>query len=141
MRTDARPVFRLNLVELEPRDVPAWWAVSAPDPAAGMLGDTAATHTGELTFNSPSAAVAGKVTVSAPTAEAAVAAALAGSISVTLSGQTTECTFGPDTVGGSPADQKPFLAVVTGTTVSLLFEDMAGQPGCDYDYNDRAWVE
>ena len=58
---------------------------------------------------------------------------------MTLLGQSFDYAFGPDTVGTAVADHKAFLAVASGSSVSLGFEDMAGQPGCDYDYNDRTW--
>lgn len=46
-----RKPFRLQVLELERRDTPAWWTVTAPTPPEGTLGDTAATHSGELTLN------------------------------------------------------------------------------------------
>lgn len=52
---------------------------------------------------------------------------------------TTDYVFGPGTVGSSPAEHKPFLAAASGGSVSVALEDMARQPGCEYDYNDRTW--
>ena len=46
------PRFLPMLLELESRDVPAWWSVAAPNPAAGTVGVTDATHSGELQFAS-----------------------------------------------------------------------------------------
>ena len=82
----------------------------------------------------------GTVTVFANTSAEAVGAALTGAIDVTDGGDTMSYVFGPDSVGATAADQKPFLAVVDGNSVSLAFEDMAGRPDCDYDYNDRTWA-
>ena len=44
------PAFRPALLELESRDVPAWWSISAPTLAEGIVGDTAAAHSGGLGF-------------------------------------------------------------------------------------------
>ena len=129
----------LRVTELERRDTPAWWSVAAPVPAEGTVGVTDATHAGSLVSNPDYAPANGAATVWADTAALAVAKALTGTMSVTLSGQTVEHAFGPATVGATAADHKAYLAVVTGTSVSLAFEDMAVQPGCDYDYNDRSW--
>ena len=132
--------FRPRLLELESRDVPAWWSVAAPSPAAGTVGVTDATHSGELQLASqytPDAA--GLVTVWADNAAGAVGQALTGTIGVTLADEIVEHTFGPETIGTSAADEKPFLVVVSGNTVSVAFEDMAGLDGCDYDYNDRTF--
>ena len=129
----------LRVTELERRDTPAWWTVAAPVPPEGTVGVTDATHAGSLVSNPDYAPANGAATVWADTATLAVAKALTGTISVTLSGQTVEHAFGPATVGATAADHKAFLAVVSGTSVALAFEDMAGQPGCDYDYNDRSW--
>ncbi len=131
--------FRPTLIELERRDTPAWWSIAAPTPAQGTLGSTVATHTGELTFSPDYEVVNGLVNVFADTATAAVVKALVGSIGVTINGQTTDYAFGAATVGSTVADNKPYLTVITGNSVALSFEDMAGQPGCDYDYNDRTW--
>ena len=79
------------------------------------------------------------MSVWADTAAEAAGKALVGTIGVTFNGTTQDYTFGPTTVGASAADQKPFLVQVSGNSVSLAFEDMAGQAGCDYDYNDRSW--
>ena len=140
MKTPPRPTFRPALFELECRDVPAWWGVAAPDPAAGTPGSTAATHGGTLQFNSSvTADSAGTATVWADSAAEAATLALGGTLSVTIAGTTTDYVFGPDTVGATAADQRPFLVTVSGDAVTIAFEDMAGQPGCDYDYNDRGW--
>ena len=138
-RTITRRVT-LRVTELERRDTPAWWSVAAPVPAEGTVGVTDATHAGSLVSNPDYAPANGAATVWADTAALAVAKALAGTIRVTLpGGQSFEHAFGPATVGSTAADHKAYLAVVTGTSVALAFEDMAGQPGCDYDYNDRSW--
>ena len=43
-------------------------------------------------------------------------------------------------VSDDPSDHRPFLvAVNAGGGVDILFEDMAGDPDADYDYNDRQW--
>ena len=131
--------FHPNLVELERRDTPAWWSITAPTPAEGNVGSTVATHTGALTFSPDYEVVNGTVTVFGDTATEAIVKALVGSIGVTINGQTTDYAFGAATVGSTVADNKPYLTVITGNSVALSFEDMAGQPGCDYDYNDRSW--
>ncbi len=105
----------------------------------GTAGTTDATHTGQLTFAPDITPTNGVATVWADTATAAAAKAFAGTITVTVAGQSTDYAFGPASVGANAADQKAFLAVATGSSVTLSFEDMAGQPGCDYDYNDRTW--
>ena len=45
--------------------------------------------------------------------------------------------MGVDTVGASPAEQKPFLVTADG---SIQFEDMAGAAGSDWDYKDCFWA-
>ena len=129
----------LRVTELERRDTPAWWAVTAPTPTEGTAGDTAATHTGGLTLNPDYAATNGTVTVFADTAAEAAVKGLSGTVTVALLGQTTDYIFGPDSVGTTAADHKPFLTVVSGSSVGVALEDMAGLAACDYDYNDRTW--
>ena len=119
--------------------VPAWWSLVAPSPAAGTLGDTAATHSGELSFNPNYVPANGAVSVWADTAADAVSKAFVGVINVTTTDQSLDYVFGPDTVGTTAADQKPFIITVSGTSVGIAFEDMAGQSDCDYDYNDQTW--
>ena len=138
-RTIAPSRVILRVTELERRDTPAWWAVSAPVPAEGTPGSTDATHTGTLTLNPDYAAVNGTVTVFADTAAHAAAKALVGTVTVTLLGESIDYAFGPDTVGTSAADHKAFVAVATGSAVEIGFEDMAGFAGSDWDYNDRTW--
>ncbi len=130
----------LRVTELERRDTPAWWSVVAPSPAEGTIGSTDATHAGGLGFSPEFTPANGAVTVWADTATEAAAKALAGTITVTLLGQSVDYAFGPDTVGTSAADHKAFLAVASGSGVALGFEDMAGLAGCDYDYDDRTWA-
>ena len=127
------------MCELERRDTPAWWSVTAPIPGEGTAGVTDATHTGQLTFAPDVTPTNGVAAVWADTVAHAAAKALVGTVTVTLLGQSVEHTFGPDSVGTAVADHKAFLAVASGSSVSLVFKDMAGQPGCDYDYNDRSW--
>ncbi len=135
------PRVRLNVLELEARDVPAWWSVTAPDPAAGSIGSTDATHTGELTLNPGYDAVGGVVTVWADTAAQAVAEVLTGSIEVTLGDEVFEQVFGPDTVG-TAADGKVFAVAITGAGGTIALEDMVGFPGAtpDMDYDDRSFA-
>lgn len=129
--------MRLNLLELEGRDVPAWWAVSLPTPPEGVAGVTDATHTGALEFSPDYVPAGGVVTVAAATAQQAAVKALTGTITVELGGETTDYTFGPDAVSDDANDGMPFVAVQNGPTVLIHFEDMAGSDGCDWDYNDR----
>ena len=58
---------------------------------------------------------------------------------VELDGTSTNYEFGPTTGGSTIAEHKPYLVVVTGQSAALSFEDLAGLPGCDYDYNDHSW--
>jgi len=128
------------VLELEPRDVPAWYNITAPSPAAGAVGVTDAAHAGGLTFNPAYAAVDGVVTVWADSVEAAVAEAIRGTITVTVGGQSVDQVFGPATVGAA-ADHKAFAVGVSGTAASVALEDLVGFAGVtpDYDYNDRTW--
>ncbi len=136
-----RRPFRPGVLELEDRVVPTWFAVTAPDPEAGTLGSTDATHTGGLTFNPDYEAVGGVVTVWADTPAAAVAKAVRGTITVTIAGQSVDQVFGPDTVGAA-ADHQAFAVAVSGSAVALALEDLVGFAGVtpDYDYNDRTWA-
>ncbi len=142
MRTDARPAFRLNLLELEGRDVPAsWFSVTAPTPAEGTVGVTDAVHTGELTLNPAYPIENGAVKVFAADPVEAAALALVGTIHVELGGVSADYVFGPATVG-SAAEFQPFTLTATGSAVSIGLEDMAGLPGAapDWDRNDRMFT-
>ncbi len=141
MRTDARPAFRLNLLELEGRDVPAaWFSVTAPTPAEGTVGVTDAVHTGELTLNPAYAIENGAVKVFAADPVEAATLALVGTIHVELGVVSADYVFGPATVG-SAAEFQPFTATAGGSAVAIGLEDMAGLAGAtpDWDRTDRTW--
>ncbi len=135
-----RKLFRPTLLELERRDVPAWWSVAVPTPAEGTLGSTAATLTGGLGINPGQIVHNGTVQVFAPTALDAVTEALSGTISVLFEGVTVDHEFGPNTVG-EVTDHEAFAVSVSGSDVVILMEDMADFPDVipDWDYNDHTW--
>ncbi len=128
--------FRPNLLELERRDTPAWWSITAPTPAEGNVGSTAATLTGTLGINPGHTPHNGTVMIFAPTATEAAIEALSGTISVEFDGETVEYFFGPDSVG-DVSDHKAFAVSVSGSDVVILLEDMADFPDVtpDWDYN------
>ncbi len=101
-----RTAFRPALFELEPRDVPAWFSVTAPSPAEGTVGVTDATHTGSLVLNPAYEAVGGVVTVWADTAVAAAVEAIRGTITVTLGGESVDQVFGPTRSGRRPTTRR-----------------------------------
>ena len=112
---------------LESRDVPATWQVTM---LSSNPGSTDATITESL--------VVGTASVTAPTANDAVALAINGNVVVTYSGQTHTYTFGPTSTSGTGA---AFRIVGSGSATVLQLEDLAGMPGAtpDYDYNDHTW--
>ena len=119
--------YRLNLVPLESRDVPATWHVEM---LSSNPGSTDATITESL--------VVGTAIVTAPTANDAVSLAITGNVVVAYSGQTHTYTFNPTSTSGTGA---AFRIVGSGSTTELQLEDMADMPGAtpDYDYNDHTW--
>lgn len=120
---------KLRVTPLECRVNPSKFTVSLLSALSGDEGDTGASHSGSLSQ-------VGTPTVDGADTLAAVRAALSGDIYVTLGGQTTTYTF--DSTAGDVGSA--FSVEVDGEQVRVGFEDMAGQPGCDYDYNDREWV-
>lgn len=131
----------LNLTELETRAVPAIYAVTLLSPDAGDPGSTDATHTGKLRIDPTLPTFRGTKTVGAASPAAAVEAALTGTVTATLSGQSVSYPFGRDAAGTSAADRLPYLVDVSGDTALVWLEDMAGFAGVspDWDYNDRSW--
>ena len=119
--------YRLHLMPLESRDVPATWHI---DMLSSSLGDTESTIASSL--------VVGTASVTANTANDAVALAMSGNVIVTYSGQTHTYTFGPTSTTGTGA---AFRIVGTGSSTVLQLEDLADMPGAtpDYDYNDYSW--
>lgn len=120
---------KLRVTPLECRTNPSKFTVSLLSALNGDEGDTGASHSGSLSQ-------VGTPTVDGADTAAAVKAALSGDIYVTLGGQTTTYTF--DSTAGDVGSA--FSIEVDGEQVRVGFEDMAGQPGCDWDYNDREWV-
>ncbi len=120
---------KLYATQLEDRTTPAKFTISVLSPLSGDVGETAATFSGSLTKTSA-------VTVTAADATAAVKAAFSGSIQATLGGTTLTHTF--TSSAGTPGD--PFRIDVDGEQVLISLEDQAGQPGCDWDYNDRVFA-
>jgi len=127
----------LNLQALEPRDVPATFAVSPMSNGAGMMGDAAATHSGSLSLDpSLPTDMYGRALVEADSAAQAIGKAFVGTITVQWAGETLSYAFGASTVASTSAAHKPFL--ITGTSIAL--EDMASSAnGSDWDYNDHYW--
>ena len=125
--TSKKHSYRLNLVPLESRDVPATWHVQM---LSSNPGSTDATITETL--------VVGTANVTAPTANDAVSLAITGNVVVAYSGQTHTYTFGPTSTSGTGA---AFRIVGSGSNTELQLEDLAGMPGAtpDYDYNDHTW--
>ena len=134
-----RNITQLNLLELESRIVPSWWNITAPTPAEGSIGSTDAHHIGGLVFNSDYTPENGIVKVYADTATEAVAKALEGTLTVIYNDEIVDYPFGPDTIGTSPTDHKPFLVTDNSGTLTIDFEDLAGFANSDWDYNDRTW--
>ncbi len=100
-------------------------------PDAGTPGDAAAAITGFLSLNSqlPSDGNGGVLVEANSTSEAA-GRGIVGTITVQFAGETLSYAFGPNTVGGTAAEHKPFL--VGANSISL--EDLAGSAfGSDYD--------
>ena len=125
--TSKKHSYRLNLTPLESRDVPATWHVTM---LSSNPGSTDATITESL--------IVGTASVTAPTANDAVALAMSGDVIVTYSGQTHTYTFNPTSTSGTGA---AFRIVGSGSATVLQLEDLAGMPGAtpDYDYNDHTW--
>ena len=129
--------FRPNLETLEQILAPANWAIHLNGPSEGMMGSTAASHTGALMPNSSLPTNAnGDTLVQAATQQDAIALGLVGSITAQVGGQSYTYSIAPNAVGASTMEHRPFL--YGGGMLAL--EDMAGAPsGCDWDYNDRYW--
>jgi hypothetical protein len=137
MTTSHRTI--LTVCELEGREVPAWFSVALPTPAGGTAGNTMATHSGELAFAPNVTPIDGKAYVFADTATDALTQAFVGTLSVTIGANTTDYPFDDANIGIDAADHKAFLITETNNEIAISFEDMAGLPDCDYDYNDRDW--
>jgi len=130
----------LSSIELEDRSNPSFWLVSAPVDEQGTPGITDAAHTGEIVLQDLVTVFDGSARVLANNPVYALAAAFQGGIQVDLAGAVNNYEFNAGNLGTAASAEKPFLMSVTGTSVLISFEDMAGQPGCDYDYNDRSWT-
>ncbi len=130
VRASRRNRSNLSLTQLEARDVPALWNVELLGPDVGYEGDTAADITGTLQLASTS------VEAASPTE--AVAQVLQGTIHVEHAGEFQDYSFGPTTI----VEGQAFRLDLSGDTVVVQFEDLAGLPQLnpDWDYNDRWWV-
>ena len=128
------PHARLNLLELESRIVPSWWAVSTPSEA--VTGDSAAIHWGGLFLNPDyECIVDGAIHVEADSAEEALALGLVGTITVEYNGTSHDQIFEAGNIGAGQAFQ---IDTIDGVRYITL-EDLAHFPNenPDYDYDDR----
>lgn len=133
----------LRLTELERRELPALFGVRLVGSGEGLLGDTAATHTGSLSMTASLPSVNGWAVVDAADEVAAAKSALTGTITVTFSGATASYSASAATIGTSAGQQLPFLLTANPSGVmTLALEDAAALPNitCDWDYNDRTWA-
>ncbi len=117
----------LNLVPLEPRDVPATWHVQF---VSDNTGSTDATISGSL--------FVGSADVEAGSAADAIAQAISGNVDVSYMGHSHTYHFGSGSASGANA---AFRIVIDGNLATIEMEDLAQMPGttADYDYNDHSW--